>query len=392
MLQFFMEGNDGVQIQEKEIEKSVDVREYFAITKFQKKAESLDPDKSHEWSKARMFTLMAEDNYGVVAVGELADWNEGKPIHQILIAENTSDGTSNSALIDGLSQNTVGDICGVLSTVIPCLPSEIRHEYIRKMISESAEYINDDNLTERLNREALELLPDFINHPEMEAMPVEWGAYGGKMPTDEQLRELTGFVELVKAKMSWESFNQNMEKIIYDLSAYEDPYGKTYNFIFSNMMNMVLNDRLDTERRYDILQREEPLAFSVKDKVTRKIENDDQLKEVLGAMPVERVPNIHWLKRGTETAEMVDMEKVVGGPGIESWAVISDSEYRGFGNVKHIIKGFLSGEISVTGKNMPISLLEYQGKYYIDGDGRHRTAALKALGVAQAPALVVHYK
>lgn len=391
MLQFYMEVNEGAQIQEKELERSVDVREYFAITKFQKKAESLDPDKSHEWSKARMFTLMAEDNYGVVAVGELADWNEEKPIHQILIAEKTNDGTSNSALVDGLSQNTVGNICGVLSTVIPCLPSEIRYEYVRKIIGETQEYKTEDNLTERLSREALEMLPDFLNHPEMEAMPVEWGVYDEEKPTEEQLKQLSGFVELLKNKMSWESFNQQMEKYLYELKSYDRPYSKTYNFLYTDMTNMVLNDRLDTERRYDILQREEPLAFSVKDKVTRKIENDDQLKEVLGAMPVERVPNIHWLKRGTETAEMVDMEKVVGGPGIESWAVISDSEYRGFGNIKHIIKGFLSGEITVTGKNMPISLLEYQGKYYIDGDGRHRTAALKALGVAQAPALVVHY-
>jgi len=50
------------------------------------------------------------------------------------------------------------------------------------------------------------------------------------------------------------------------------------------------------------------------------------------------------------------------------------------------------GEASVAGRNEPIKAIEFNEKYYIEGDGRHRTATLKALGVAEAPMIVTHIK
>ncbi len=49
---------------------------------------------------------------------------------------------------------------------------------------------------------------------------------------------------------------------------------------------------------------------------------------------------------------------------------------------------FQRGEMALGGNTEPITAIKIGDKYYVYSDGRHRIAALKALGVDQVPMLV----
>jgi hypothetical protein len=382
--------NEGVRIIEKEPISSVDVRKYFAITNFQKNAEQIDPDKSHQWNRVNDSTLWVEDNNGTVAVGCSTDLNKLLKSYQILVAEKTSDGKSRSVSIDGLSQYQSGEIYGVLRAVAPCLASDLRHTFIRNIINESESLKDEEMLTERLSKDALELLSDYPNSAEVQTVSVEWKEVEGKLPSDERLAQLTEFVDLVKRKMPSEKFNERMGVLMFHLKNYSNPYDSANSLLSSEMTRWVVEEREDTQKQSNNLRSERLAEFSIRDKITRPIQIETQLREILSTFPIEQIPDVLGRKMSPIAAEMVEMDKVVGGSAMDSWVDISDTGGRGFENVQRIVKEYMSGNWKVGGYNAPIRLIEMNGKYYINSDGRHRSAALKALGVAQIPALVTH--
>ncbi len=91
-----------------------------------------------------------------------------------------------------------------------------------------------------------------------------------------------------------------------------------------------------------------------------------------------------------ERAEFVPLDKVMGGTGITDWTV-SNASGRGVPKILELARALVDGSASVAGRfNKPIRVFEIGGEYYLESDGRNRTAALKALGVDEVPMMVTH--
>lgn len=203
----------------------------------------------------------------------------------------------------------------------------------------------------------LELLPDYVDNGQ--AIPQnQWPKVNGKVPTNEQQTQLAKFTRLVASKMPKTKFAELMKKLQNDLMFTDDPYGRNYPAIFIQMTQWVLETREDTPRNYAILQGGKPEEYTIKDKVTRPITSEGELRAILSSLSVKPMPDIRGRHRLNEVPEMVQLDQVVGGPGIESWAVISTSEGRGFPRVWEFVLRFQSGEASasVAGRDEPIRL------------------------------------
>ncbi|HLD27069.1 MAG TPA: ParB N-terminal domain-containing protein [Patescibacteria group bacterium] len=371
----------------------IDARDYFAIGKFQKKAESIDSDNSHPWSTVQYVGFLAENDYGAIAAGETYDTNLAQTSTEtpfgLLIAEKTSGGQGNSVFVRDLDRKQRGYVMDAINTFAPSLPDATRHQLVRRIIQEAPNLKDEKVIVEKLTRMGLELLPDHANRA-TEALP-QWIEVGGQTPSVEQQKELAEFTRLVASKVPKEEFDNRMKKLQDDLRFTDDPYGRNYQTIFAQMSQWVLDGREDASRNYGILQREKPTEYTIKDKVTHPIATEDELKERLSSLPVEPMPDTIGRSITDETTEIVKLDQVVGGTGIETWSV-STSEGRGLSKILELTRELQSGNASVAGRNEPIRLIEVDGKYYVESDGRHRTAALKALGVAEVPVMVTHFK
>lgn len=350
-----------------EAEKStqVDVRDFFAIGKFQKKAESVDPNKLHPWTTVHYNGFLAENNFGAIVAGETYDTNLTQTTTEIpfglLIAEKTSDGQGSSVFIKDLDQNQRGHVMDTINTIAPSLPDKARHQFIRRIIQEAPTLKDKKVIAERLAKMSLELLPDYANTSQSE-WTTQWTEAGGETPASEQHTQLEDFSRLVASKIPSDRFAERIQRFQDGLRFIDDPYGRNYQTIFTQMTQWVLDEREDTQRNYDILQRERPDEYTIKDKVTRPIRSEDELKTALASMSVEPMPDTRGRHRTDETPEMVRLDSVTGGNGIETWSV-STSEGRGLSRVFEFTRELQNGNANVAGRNEPIRLIEADGKF-----------------------------
>jgi len=150
------------------------------------------------------------------------------------------------------------------------------------------------------------------------------------------------------------------------------------NFI-QVLKDIVRNQTFDFETDLEIPK------FSIKERINRTFETQAELEQALESLPqLEEYPEDLRLSDQIEY-RMVNLSDVVGGFNMHGWE-ISTSTNRGLPNIFKNSKMFEeSGYINTTN---PISYIFYQGKYFAYGDGRHRTVALKLMGVDKIPAQV----
>lgn len=367
---------------------TTDVREYFRLTSFKKTAETIDSDPNHPWNTVINGDFLIQDDSGAILAGETYDDDEPQGSKAgLLIAEKTADRQNNSIFIKNLSGDQRRAILEEIHSIVPSLPENLRYEYVHKLIQGVLNLSEHPLNQERLATIVLELLPD-ISKNESSQESLDWGNMQTR-PSIEQQKQLTKFLSLVKRKMPTEKYRDRVQRFQDELRFTEDPFGRNYGHIFSQARQWVLEDRTDTQRDYDLLKRAEPQEYSIKDKITRTFSSPDDLEKVLGSIPVEKMPDLLSKTRGPEVAEMVDLEQVVGGNNMKTWSV-STSEGRGLPRIYELTKQYSEGTEFIAGKNDPIRVVKVGGKYYIETDGRHRTAALKALGVKEVPMLVTH--
>lgn len=370
---------------EPEATTAVDPRDYFKITLFQKKAEGIDADKSHPWNMViDGGDLWAEDEYGIVAVGETFDNNGTGPNRRgVLIAENSGD-ESGSLYLQGLSQEQKVDLIEAITNFTFRLIPESRHIFIRKLIDQAPHLVGDEAFAAKLATLGLELLPDdpkgveqtSFNFPQIETA------------SDIQSTEISRFLSLISHKLPAEKLAEKIKQLTSNYELPDDPFGRNYSYLFSIMERWVLDERPDTQINNNLQRKFEPIKFSTKDKVGRPINSIDALKTILEELPVEAEPYTGGMRWGETNAELVSIDKVMGGVGIKDWSDIPSN--RGLPKVFTFARGFQDDSIDVVGNDRPIKIIEISGKYFITGDGRHRVAALKALAVHQAPMLVTH--
>lgn len=337
--------------------------------------------------------LLAENSYGTIAAGLTFDLNYAQTTSEnpfgLLITEKVNGRERNSIFVKGLNPEIGNCIFDALRKFVPFLPDAIRHQFVQKVIQEAPNLRNGKIIEEKLARIGLELLPDYPNLNV--GSSVQWQEKGGKMPTEEQIAQLGKFSELVAKKMPKDKFNEKIEALQNDLKFTDDPYGKNYKGFFTQMADWVLRAREDIKPNYEILKREKPEEYTIKDKITRPINSIDELKNILSSLAFEPMPDINSRQISNRAPEMVELEKILGAPVTKSW-LVSTSESRGENNIFKLAEAFQTGAYIIGGENKQILITEVDGKYYVDGDGRHRTAALKALGVHEIPAMVSHVK
>lgn len=365
-----------------------DIREYFRATFFQKKAEEIDSNSSHPWNSTVDGGFLAQNDSGVVLAGETYDDKEPQGSKAgILILGKTADGQISSLFTKNLTKEQRLAVLDEIHTVTPCLPDSLRYLYIQKLIQEIPNISDKTIIQERLATLALDLLPDLPNN----SLPFEsldWDKLSTK-PSADQQEQLTTFLSIVGRKMPADKYRERIQRFQDDLRFIDDPFGRNYGDIFTQARQWVLQDRDDTPRNYDLLKRTDPQEYSIKDKITRKIESQDDLENFLETIPIEEMPDVSSKARGAEIAEMVSIDQIVGGANMKKWS-ISTSEGRGLPRIYQLAKHYSEGSENIAGKNDPIRVIKVNGKFFVETDGRHRTAALKALGVKEVPMLVAH--
>ena len=306
----------------------------------------------------------------------------------MLIAERTSDGQNSSIFTNELNQDQRGWVLDSINSTAPRLEDEQRHIYMREVIQiiPSLKDLKDYQIAKKLAEVALKVIPD-INTSQTRSFDLAWA---NEQPSTEQRAEIYDFLALVGQKLSPDKLDDRIQQLIDDARWTDDPFGKNYAGIFSGLRDWVMDDR-GMERKFDLMQQPKLAEYKISDEVITPITSEIELRGRLAQLPVEYMPNTTRLPRGKQSAEMVQLVEVVGGSDIKDWTV-SASEGRGLSKIYELTTDLQKGYASVAGKNEPIKVVEIDGKYFVETDGRHRTAALKALGVSEAPMLVTHIK
>lgn len=383
----FRESGSPSELKDSLIERTAtDPREYFRNTAFQKVAEQIDPDKTHPWQAAQGDGFLVTDEYGQVAMATTFDEEEADEDNKIglLLSETAIDGQGSSIYIrNELAPRTRGHLVDIVNQVSPRLSGEKRHTFIRTLIGVAPflENQSEEAVAETLAVLTLKLLPDHPQAAEAAEIPQIGTANA------QQQEQLTQLMQLASKKMPSAIFLQKLNKLQDDLRWIDDPFGRNYASMLTEIKNWVLDSRQDTTRNYNILQKGGVANYSIEDKATRDFRSPEELEQILKTLPVEPMPDVRLASRNREQAMLVPLDQVLGGTGIKDWTV-STSQDRGLGKIFELSRALREGSASIEGGNYPIKAVEVDGKFFIESDGRHRTAALKALGVKEVPMLV----
>jgi len=155
-----------------------------------------------------------------------------------------------------------------------------------------------------------------------------------------------------------------------------------------NLMPNFINIFRDAVRdqTYDYESEIEIPKFSIERQIKNTFQTPEEVENALNILPpLEEYPQDLRLSEEFLEYQIVNLSDVVGGFNMQGWE-ISTSTGRGLPNILKLTKMFK--EAGYINTQNPISYIFYKGKYYAYGDGRHRTVALKIMGVEKIPAKV----
>jgi len=371
-----------------------DPRDYLRTTTFQKHARSIDTNPDHPWETEPSGFIWSSDS-GCEVMAATVSAGPDKP-KGLLLAAKVADNEPTTAYLTDLEPSVRDFASDIVSIVARRFPVKERPMFIQNFIKAYPELVKmpPDQAAFNIATLAVNLLPDYPNavllNKEINLPRVD---YGEPEASEHQRADLQSFLIALSAKMPSEAFQASLDKFVTDIPYTDYIYGRNFKYIFSDGFGWMIASRSDTEindSHSSVKQTDRAVTFPVKDLIKRKIDSGEQLREVLSEMPVKPEPDTRYLKHGPNVAEFVDLEKVVGGLGITDWSIVSTSEGRGIENIKRITEGFTKGTIDVSGHDEPIHVKEVGGDYFIGRDGRHRVAAMKALGIPFAPMMVTH--
>lgn len=374
--------------------RETDPRDYLKTATFQKHAREIDTNPNHPWETEPIGFTWTNDSGCEVMAATIVNKSEDQ--RGLLLAVKTTDNEPITAYLTGLEPSVRDFIESTVGLVARRFPVETKAVFVKDIIKAYPELrkMTQDQAAFNISMLATELLPDYPNaevlNKEINLPRVD---YGTPEPSAEQRSDLQKFLVKLSIKMPSDTFKTSLNKFVRDIPFIDQVYGRNFQFTFSDGLGWMVAARPDTKinEEYAFNHKTDKAAtFPVKDLIKRKVNSIEQLKDVLSKMPVKPLPDMRFLKRGPKVAEFVDVEKVVGGLGITDWSVVSTSQGRGIENIKRISESFTNGTLDVSGHMEPIDVNEVGGYYFINRDGRHRIAALKALSVPFVPMTVSH--
>jgi len=207
-----------------------------------------------------------------------------------------------------------------------------------------------------------------------------------QMPPDQSQKrqELQNLLVELSQKMDFDTFSRKAEKFTKDIKREDRVWDQNYKHLPNRFLRWLLED--SNLRNYDEIKRPPLAKFPVKENITKEIINLEDLERVLQEIPYQVAPDVFSLKRKSIVAEFIDLDLVAGVNDAESW-FIDDSKKKGSEKIFELTQGYQNGNIPFL-QEPPIKAIRYKNKIWISGDGRHRMAALKALGVKKVPVLL----
>jgi hypothetical protein len=377
--------------------RETDPRDYIRVTTFQKHSRSIDPDSTHPWEREPYGYSWSKDNSGEVVASLVYD-SESRQKH-LLIAEKASDQEASATYIEGIDPAVRDFTADVIRVVGLRFPPSARYEAVRSVIAFASRIRETDPNTAcfSIATRVLKMLPDDPRAQPIEAVALELPSvdFGVSDPTAEQKQALDSLFVLLSRKMPRDSYDRILKTFLGSVPSTDNIYGGNFKYVFSDAVGWVVSARKDTPIDEAASARTGPdRQFPVKDLVKEPIRDTHELEIRLSALPVKREPDVRSFPRSEATAEFVDLEKVVGGPGITEWTTLYDPSQKEADLEKtlrfaQMIQTSDEAGEQLLGRSDTMQASEYKGEYYL-GNARHRVVALKALGVPFVPMLVTH--
>jgi len=366
--------------------KIIDPRDYFEKSMFQKNARIIDSDPNHAWEKdPHDYYFFDKNDIGTFCISELKD--SGKS--SLLLAYKSIYQESTKSKSVTLSSEHISAIASIIRIIKDYFPPELKCSYYDNIFDMVGSIDDDDAAVAAYAILALDMLLDKHDSSEYQYEALPSVDNPKTDPSEKQIAIFKEFMGKMARKISDNDMREYLKKLYrFTIPGQIDIYGINFKHLFVDGLFYVITHRGDlkyTDNEYKLMH------FPVDKLIKHSISSIEQLADILATFKTKKAPKIPIEAQQSTVAEYVNLEQVVGGVTVEEWSNISNSPGRGMYNVYEFTKGFQSGEIDINGKNEPIQLYEIDGDFFVGGDGRHRIAALKALGVPFIPALVIHY-
>jgi len=379
---------DSEQLPIKEKLKASDPRDYIAKEKFLKTAGRLDPSPESPWKDVRntgFGRLLSENDDAVVATGIAKKGSDYK-----LITFSRYGETAYSKTLEGLTQAKAECIAETIKQAAIHLPNEQRCAFVRMIGKRESDFQELDltRVTEVCYTELLSLVPDLDKEKKVK---IDFPDNQGEEPTKEQRIQLKKYLKIVSRKLNQEQTDKLIEKFKDDCHWRSGVFSVNYNLSFPDIFNLMLAERDDLLEDFESLTPKRPAQrFPVEGLTSNNIASEEQLEKILKDMPAKKPPEARLMFIAERGAEFVDLDKVVGGHyeiSHEDGTFLLQEGTRGLPHIFKMCQDLQTGTMDINHSG-PIRVQEYEGEYFVVDDGRHRIAALKALGVPFVPMIV----
>lgn len=374
--------------EKEQVGQSKEPREYFRVGVFQKRAEDSDLNIGHRWDLVMEGTdFQVSGEKGLMMMGETFDMETEPPGFGLLVMSKFGSETVSHAWDRMLNQEVRGRVMDMVRNITPRLNEEQRHEWMKDLIERAGELgeLTEAEFVEVMGGLVFESVPDVeleeIGREEMGDLVDQLEGAGGE--------RLERFIKTLSKKVSPEKAKQVLTTLNDNVRRLADPTGKDLPYVMNLYFKGIMDSRDDMEYDYEALGRDPVEMYEVKDQIQQKFKDRGELDVVLSGMDCEPFPYTSHLRESNSVYEIVPIEEIVGGSGMKNW-LVSPEESRGPELIYKYVQMAQNGEFKIGGNQLAMNVIEVDGKYFVYRDGRHRVAALKALGVGEVPMRVIH--
>lgn len=361
--------------------KNQDPRDYFQRTKLIKLAEELTMDDSvtHDWKDMHIVAVGTDDTR--TFIGERYSSEGGLDI-MYMHTNNTG-----SRILD--FKNTPRDNGQIFVELARRNLSGFNPTSQEKTISSLAtldiEHMTEAEVLESVYRAILDSKEPM---KEEQTMNSEDLSFIKKLSPEYRAQALK-LLDIAKDKVSFSAIEEMTNKSFgYFEPETEDDQKYIVHSLAKNTIDIACGDYSNPGAQ-DLVPNNSIEKYYVKDLITHRFNSVEELQQVLESLPTEPSPDPRTYRAvSPEYAAMVPLDQVVGGMSISdiSWTLKSHDTSRGVKKIHEMVQAFQDG--SRPTNEYPIHYDKLGDKYFVSQDGRHRSAALKALGVPCVPALV----
>jgi len=359
---------------------SPDARDYFAESAITKLASELDPDISHDWSTMQHVDL-ARDSQGAVIFGVQREQDE----YVMAFVEKTKGQQAQSVeyrVTDKMLCDVTNNYMRLGSTF---LPAEQHHNLVANIV-EALRKSTNETIATRAGHLGVAFLstltPKYPERPPVSAAQLPTKHQDGPLQSDQQQAYKNITKQLTKY-FTDEEIASKTKQFCEDASRTMNVYTSFFPYQLEELVKLAVDDNPDYPPQYyrrDISDK--TVSFDASKSVTRRPQSIAAMTELLKQEPFEHIPQYH--SNGAKKAAIVEVAKVVGAFNATDWASINSSENRGRERIWELAERMQRGQPDP----YPIHVVKIKDKYFISQDGRHRMAALKALGIPRCPMMV----